>query len=436
MSWGNYRGTHYSGLRQITTANAGQLQAAWTLPMPGPSVLEAVPLVVDGVMYATAAAPVTVIALDARTGRQIWRYARPQKLRNPYEINPFNRGVAVLGNRLFVGTLDAALIALDARTGLPLWEAQVADTMDGYSLTSPPLVVKDKVLVGITGGEFATRGFLDAYDAATRQAGVALLHGSRPGRVRPRHVEGRQLEETAAARRGSPAPTMPSSNTRLLDRRQSGDRKSIDRCAAISTTSSATRSWRSIPTPASASGTTSSRRTTATTGIPREDMILVDRVWRGQMRKLLLHADRNGISTSSTARTARSCPARRSSIRTGTTASTPTDVRIAVPGSNSSRERQFLRVPDRGRRARTSRRRRTARVTGWVYLEYSENGQAVRQRAGAVRGGPAVHRRAAAAAGASGSRRPGEPPPQRRHQGARSGDRKDGLGLQDRSRAR
>ena len=128
-------------------------------------MLEATPIVVDGVMYTTQ--PGEVVALDARTGRQIWRYARPQKVRNPYEINPFNRGVAILGNRLFVGTLDAALVALDARTGLPLWETQVADTMLGYSLTSAPLVVKDKVLVGITGGEFGARGFLDAYDAAT-----------------------------------------------------------------------------------------------------------------------------------------------------------------------------------------------------------------------------------------------------------------------------
>ena len=81
-------------------------------------------------------------ALDARTGRQIWRYTRPQKVKNPYEINPYNRGVAVLGNRLFVGTLDAALVALDARTGLPMWEVQVADTMVGYSITSPPLIVQ------------------------------------------------------------------------------------------------------------------------------------------------------------------------------------------------------------------------------------------------------------------------------------------------------
>ena len=119
-------------------------------------------------MYATGSGnPRTVTALDARTGRQIWRYTRQQKVKNPYQNNRFNRGVAILGHRLFVGTLDAALIALDARSGAALWEVQVADTMEGYNLTSPPLVVKDKVIVGIAGGEYAIRGFLDAYDAAT-----------------------------------------------------------------------------------------------------------------------------------------------------------------------------------------------------------------------------------------------------------------------------
>ena len=107
-------------------------------------------------------------ALDARTGRQIWRYTRPQKVKNPYEINPFNRGVA---DRSAIGCSSARSTPRSSRstrrTGLPLWEVQVADTMLGYSLTSAPLVVKDKVLVGITGGEFGARGFLDAYDAAT-----------------------------------------------------------------------------------------------------------------------------------------------------------------------------------------------------------------------------------------------------------------------------
>ncbi|HET9834079.1 MAG TPA: c-type cytochrome, partial [Vicinamibacterales bacterium] len=165
MYWGNFRGTHYSSLKQIDASNARQLQTVWAYSMPGDSVLEATPLVVDGVMYMTQ--PGAVAALDARTGRQIWKYTREQKVKNPYEINPFNRGAAVLGHRLYFVTLDAALVALDARTGSLLWETQVADSMLGYSLTSAPLIVKDKVLVGITGGEFGARGFLDAYDAAT-----------------------------------------------------------------------------------------------------------------------------------------------------------------------------------------------------------------------------------------------------------------------------
>ena len=94
---------------------------------------------------------------------------------------------------MFVGTLDAALVALDARTGLLLWETQVADTMLGYSITSAPLVVKDKVIVGVTGGEFGARGFLDAYDAR-REAAVALVHRPGAGRIRQRHLGRRQLE--------------------------------------------------------------------------------------------------------------------------------------------------------------------------------------------------------------------------------------------------
>jgi mono/diheme cytochrome c family protein len=160
MYWGDYQATHYSRLTQIDAANVKHLRAAWTYPMAGESVLEATPVVVDGVMYVTQ--PGVVAALDARTGRELWRHARQQKVKNPYEINPFNRGVAVAGHRLIVGTLDAALVALDARTGQALWETQVADTMLGYSLTSAPLVVKDRVIVGITGGVFCARGLLDA----------------------------------------------------------------------------------------------------------------------------------------------------------------------------------------------------------------------------------------------------------------------------------
>jgi alcohol dehydrogenase (cytochrome c) len=164
--WGDYNGSHYTPLTQITPANVKKLSPAWAVQMPGNGILEATPVVVDGIMY-TSGLPGQVFALDAKTGQQIWKFERRQKTTNPYETNPYNRGVAVLGNRVFVGTLDSVLIALDARTGRELWETPVADTMLGYTITAAPLAVKDKVFVGVAGGEFGIRGFLDAYDAKT-----------------------------------------------------------------------------------------------------------------------------------------------------------------------------------------------------------------------------------------------------------------------------
>jgi PQQ-dependent dehydrogenase (methanol/ethanol family) len=164
--WGNYQGHHFSSLKQINSGNLGRLEVQWARQLPGNSVLETTPLVVDGTMY-TSGPPGQVFALDAKTGLQIWKYERRQKVVNPYQTNPFNRGVAVMGNRVFFGTLDAAVVALDARTGRVLWETQVADTMQGYTITGAPLAIQGKVIVGIAGGEFGVRGFLDAYDAAT-----------------------------------------------------------------------------------------------------------------------------------------------------------------------------------------------------------------------------------------------------------------------------
>src|SRR5208282_4270107 len=101
--------------------------------------MEATPLVVDGTMYTTGQ-PGQVFAIDAKSGLVLWKYERQQKVVNPYAGNLENRGVAMLGGRLFFGTLDAALVALDARTGRVLWETQVANTLEGYSITEAPLV--------------------------------------------------------------------------------------------------------------------------------------------------------------------------------------------------------------------------------------------------------------------------------------------------------
>src|SRR6185312_14502251 len=171
--WGDLAGTHYSPLTEITNANVKNLQAQWMAPMPGEGNIQATPLVVDGIMYTTgpigpaSTAATEVFALDAKTGKQIWHYSRPQKVRNQYEINRVNRGVAILDNRIFFGTLDGALVAIDAHNGKPLWEVQLGDAKEGYGLTAPPLAVKDKIITGIAGGEFGIRGFVEAYDPAT-----------------------------------------------------------------------------------------------------------------------------------------------------------------------------------------------------------------------------------------------------------------------------
>jgi alcohol dehydrogenase (cytochrome c) len=162
--WGSYASEHFSELKQIDRHNLPQLQARWAMPMPGESPLESTPLVVDGLMYVSGP-PGDVYALDARSGLLIWKFHREQERVNPFQLNAFNRGVAVLGNRVFVATLDDHLIALDARSGSVLWDQRIADTLEGYTMTGAPLALDNKVIVGVSGGEMGIRGFVDAYDA-------------------------------------------------------------------------------------------------------------------------------------------------------------------------------------------------------------------------------------------------------------------------------
>jgi len=289
--WGDYQGRHFSALKQINTVNVRQLQARWAVQMPGDSLLEATPLVIDGVMYTTGM-PGQVFALDAKTGLQIWKYQRPQKVVNPYESNRFNRGVAVLGNRVFFGTLDAALIALDARTGLPLWEVQVADTMQGYSITSAPLAIKDKIITGVGGGEYGVRGFVDAYDAATGKRlwrfntipgpgefGHETWHGDSWKRGgSPTWLTGSYDPDLDVIYWGvgNPGPDMDAEIRK-------GD--NLFTCAVVALDpATGQRQWHYQFTP------NDSHDWDAT-----EDLILVDRVFQGQARKLIMQANRNGF---------------------------------------------------------------------------------------------------------------------------------------------
>jgi alcohol dehydrogenase (cytochrome c) len=165
MYSGGYRSQRHSRLAEVGRDNVGRLKLEWIYQMPTiERRAETTPLVVGDAMYVTDP-PATVVALDARTGRVAWRYERQVAASPLLEFGKVNRGVAVLGRRLFLGTLDAHLIALDTRTGRVLWDVQVADPARGYSITSAPLVVGGEVVTGVAGGENGIRGFLEAHDA-------------------------------------------------------------------------------------------------------------------------------------------------------------------------------------------------------------------------------------------------------------------------------
>ena len=165
---GQYNSQRYSLLDQIDRQNAHDLELKWVRQFDTLSSVETSPIVVDGVMYVTLADNV-VHALDAKTGLPFWTYQYPVPDRLTLCCLKQNRGVAILGEALFMGTLDAHLVALDAKTGSVLWNIEVGDNLAGYSITSAPLVVKDMVIIGVAGGEFGIRGYLDAYDARTGQ---------------------------------------------------------------------------------------------------------------------------------------------------------------------------------------------------------------------------------------------------------------------------
>ena len=169
MFGGNYTSQRYSPLTQLTPRNVDRLAPQWLfqsqVAAPGRG-FETTPIVVDGVMYITGNNN-HAWALDAKTGRPIWHYQRklPDLLR--VCCGMVNRGFGILGDKLYMGTLDAHLVALDRKTGNVLWDSAVEEPKNGYSVTLAPLVVKNKVIVGVAGGDFATRGFIDAYNAET-----------------------------------------------------------------------------------------------------------------------------------------------------------------------------------------------------------------------------------------------------------------------------
>ncbi len=163
----DYRSWRYSELTQVNTENVKKLVPKWAFQIGTEfDKFECTPLVVNGIMIITTPYS-SIYAVDARTGKELWRYNYPLQDGLAICCGMVNRGAAILGDKIFWTTLDAHLLALDVKTGTVLWDRVVGDPTNAESLTVAPLVVNDKVIVGISGAEYGIRGFIDAYYAET-----------------------------------------------------------------------------------------------------------------------------------------------------------------------------------------------------------------------------------------------------------------------------
>jgi alcohol dehydrogenase (cytochrome c) len=182
---GNYAGHRHSPLSRISKANVKDLRAAWVAQLRSDDAyLEASPIVASNLVFVTES-PDGVVALDAATGKKVWELRRPVPAGLSLCCGSVNRGVAILNDAVFVGTLDAHLVAIVASTGRKRWETRVADYRDGYSMTGAPLALRDRVIVGVAGGEFGIRGFIAAYRASDGQ--LLWKFDAVPGPGKPGH---------------------------------------------------------------------------------------------------------------------------------------------------------------------------------------------------------------------------------------------------------
>jgi alcohol dehydrogenase (cytochrome c) len=288
---GGVSGNRYSSLEQINTGNVKSLALRWMFPIPSSPRIEATPVVVDGVMYVTGWNEVW--ALDATTGQQIWMFRQPHTDGLLSEAGRgANRGVAVSGDRLFAVTDNAHLLALDRWTGAKLWDVEMGSVKDSYSATGAPLVIGDLVISGVAGGEEGARGFVDAYEAATGERVWRFNVIPRRGEPGSETWQGNALEHGCGAtwltgsydpgldiiywQTGNPCPDFNG------DERK-GDNLYTASVVALDAKTGKLR-WHFQFTPHDLHDWDAT-----------EPLLLLDQPWRGQPRKLLLHADRNGF---------------------------------------------------------------------------------------------------------------------------------------------
>ena len=304
---GNLSGNRYSELAQINATNVAQLRLKWiyTVPLwkqfyPDTSYyrenleyfgLEVTPLVADGVMYATG--PQQAFALDARTGRQIWSYSRPRPAGIVGDASlGSNRGLAILGDKLFMTTPDAHLIALNRITGQLVWEVVMPDKPMHYGATVAPLVVKDMVLGGVAGGDWGVRGFVAAYKASTGER--VWRRWTIPGKGEPEaETWGGSPPETGGASTWITGSYDPETDTLYWttgnpypdsdDRDRPGDNL-YSNCILALDPDSGKLKWFYQVTPHDVHDWDATA-----------PVVLVDSVYQGQDRKLLLYANKNGF---------------------------------------------------------------------------------------------------------------------------------------------
>jgi alcohol dehydrogenase (cytochrome c) len=291
MYSGDYAGRRFSALKQISSDTVRQLGIQWAFQAGRAGPLETTPLVIDGMMYVTGSNG-EMWALDARTGRVLWQYRHRLPEKMPLCCGPENHGVAALGDKVFLATLDAHLVALDARSGAVRWDVQCDDYRKGFSFSVAPLAVKNKVIVGVAGGEYGTRGFIDAYDADTGRR--AWRFYTIPGPGEPGHdtwqgdswkIGGAPAWVTGTYDPalnltywgiGNPGPDLHGDNRK-------GDNLYSDSVVALDVDSGRLR-WYFQYTPHDVHDWDS-------TQIP----MLLDAAVRGEPRKLLVQANRNGF---------------------------------------------------------------------------------------------------------------------------------------------
>jgi alcohol dehydrogenase (cytochrome c) len=288
---GDPRGNRYTALEQINPSNVAQLGGRWVFTLPNTARLEVTPVVVDGLMYVTSANE--CYALDAGSGRQVWRYRRPRTAGlTGNAAAGINRGVAVAGGRVFMATDHAHLIALDRFTGELLWETEMADHRQNYFATSAPLAAGGLVVTGVGGGELGSRGFVAGFDQATGKEAWRFWTVPKPGEPGSETWEGAGIEHGGAPTwfTGTYDPELetvywptgnPSAEHNGDDRQ--GDNLYSD-CVVALDLKTGKLKWHYQFTPHDLWDWDAT-----------ETPLLIDAEWQGRPRKLLAQANRNGF---------------------------------------------------------------------------------------------------------------------------------------------